>query len=100
MRAVWGQTYQRTAGTGAALPLPQHTKEAVEKAAKLEKGHSEPGRYGRTGRASDYREEKQELKSLQPKLPFSTQPLRDHGDVVNAIGELDEKGNGETKELE
>ena len=37
---------------------------------------------------------------LQPKLPQPTQHLKDHGDVVSALRELDEKGNGKTKELE
>ena len=36
MKAVWDQMFLRAAETGAALPLLQHTKEAVEKAAKLE----------------------------------------------------------------
>jgi len=43
---------------------------------------------------------KQQLKALQPKLPLMTQPLKDHENVVSAFRELEEKGNGEIKELE
>ena len=43
---------------------------------------------------------KLELKALQPKLPLLTQPLKDHENVASALRELEEKGNGEIKELE
>jgi len=36
MKASWDQTFQRAAETGTALALPQHTKEVIEKVAKLE----------------------------------------------------------------
>ena len=40
------------------------------------------------------------MKALQPKLPLITQPLKDHANVVSALRELEEKGNGEIGELE
>ena len=36
MKASWDQTFQRAAETGATLAFSQHTKEVIEKAAKLE----------------------------------------------------------------
>lgn len=100
MKASWDHTFQRAAETETALALSQHTKEVTEKAAKLEEDILSLEKVGGTEIQAIVERKKQELKAFRPKLPRHTQPLKDHENVVSAIRELDEKGNGKTKELE
>ena len=98
MKAVSEATFQRAAEEGGSLSLPQHTKDAVARAATLEK---EIGNLAQVTGAQELLEQKrQELKAIQPKLSLSTQTLKDHGDVVNALRELQEKNTGKQKKLE
>ena len=89
MKAVSEATFQRAAEERGSLSLPQHKKDAVARAALLEKEIESLANV--TGTQGLIQEKRQELKALQPKLPLSTQPLKDHGDVVNAMRELEEK---------
>ena len=100
MKAVTEQTILRAAETGHAMALPQHTQEIAEKTTKPEDEILKLGKIEGSGIAEILERKKKELKDLQPKLPMPTQHLKDHGDVVNAIRELEEKGNARTSMLE
>ena len=94
-----GPDVPKGSGNGSSIAYTAAHKRSGRESSEARKGNTEPKRCRRDGRAGNRRAEKQELKSIQPKLPLNTQPLKDHGDVVNAIRELDEKRNGKTKEL-
>ena len=82
------------------MALPQQSQEIVQKAAKLEEDIKNCEKIGGPEIMAIAEKKRQELKALQPKLPLITQPLKDHENVVSALRELEEKGNGEIKELE
>ena len=69
MKAASEQTYLRAAETGTTMALPQHTKEVVEKAAKLEEDIQSLEKIGGAEIQTIVERKKQELKALQPKLP-------------------------------
>ena len=100
MKAISEQTYLRAAETGSTMALPQQSQEIVDKAAKLEEDIKNLEKIGGTEILAIAEKKKLELNTLQPKLPLLTQPLKDHENVVSALRELEEKGNGEIKELE
>ena len=94
MKAVSEQTYLRAAETGATMALQQQSQEIVQKAAKLEEDIKNCEKIGGPEITAIAEKKRQELKALQPKLPLITQPLKDHRNVVSALRELEEKGNG------
>ena len=100
MKATTDQTYLRAAANGAAMALPQQTQEVILKAAKLEEFIKECEKHGDEDSMAMAEKKKQELKTLQSKLPPPTQDLKDHVDVVNSLRELEDKGSGETRKLE
>ena len=59
--------------------------------------HNKSGESRRTDIQTIVDKKKQELKALQPKLPQPTQHLKDHGDVVSALRELEEKRKRENQ---
>ncbi len=90
----------RARETGGGKALPQQSQEIVGQAAKLEEDITNLEKIGGTDILAIAEKKRLKLKALQPKLPLLTQPLKDHENVVSALRELEEKGNGEIKELE
>ena len=99
-KATTEATFLRAAQSNDAagsLTLPPQTKEAVDKATKLQEDISKLE--GVEGAEEVLEAKKKALKLLQPKLPQSTQNLKDHGDLVNALRELEEKASSKEQEL-
>ena len=85
MKAASEQTYLRAVETGATMALPQQTQELVQKAAKLEEDIRNCEQIGGEDILAIAEKKKLEMKALQPKLPLTTQPLKDHENVVSTL---------------
>ena len=100
LKATTEATFLRAAQSNDAagsLTLPPQTKEAVDKATKLQEDISKLE--GVEGAEEVLEAKKKALKLLQPKLPQSSQHLKDHGDLVNALRELEEKASSKEQEF-
>ena len=100
LKATTEATFLRAAQSNDAagsLTLPPQTKEAVDKANKLQEDISKLE--GVEGAEEVLEAKKKALKLLQPKLPQSSQNLKDHGDLVNALRELEEKASSKEQEF-